>query len=166
MYLGKVGEGNPKWKYSLYHPCYFLFVQNCTLPGFWVLTQETKAGHLNRGLLTPYFLYSLRIRGKKVKVLVAHSCLTLCNPMDYKPARLLCSRAFPGKNTGVDSHSLLLSIFLIKGSNLCLLYHRQILYRLSHPGSPIIRGTHIKSVRYHFPRIIFTKMKTYSDSLC
>ena len=27
----------------------------------------------------------------------AQSCLTLCNPMDYKPARLLCPWNFPGK---------------------------------------------------------------------
>ena len=86
--------------------------------------------------------------------------------MAYKPARLLYSQDFLGKNAGVGSHSPLQSIFLIKGSNLGLLYHRQILYHLSHPGSPIIREMHIKSVRYHFPQIIFTKMKTYSDSLC
>ena len=55
--------------------------------------------------------------------------------MAYKPARLLYSQDFLGKNAGVGSHSPLQSIFLIKGSNLGLLYHRQILYHLSHPGS-------------------------------
>ena len=39
-------------------------------------------------------------------VLVIQSCLTLCNPMDCSPIRLLCPRNSPGKNTGVGSHSL------------------------------------------------------------
>ena len=39
--------------------------------------------------------------------LVTQSCPTLCNPMD----RLLCPWDSPGKNTGVDSHSLLPGIF-------------------------------------------------------
>ena len=43
---------------------------------------------------------------------------------------------FPGKNTGVGSHSLLQGIFPTQGSNLSLLHCRQILYRLSHQGSP------------------------------
>ena len=39
---------------------------------------------------------------KKGKVLVAQSCLTLCNPMDcMEPARLLCPWDFPGTNTRV-----------------------------------------------------------------
>ena len=46
---------------------------------------------------------------------------------------------FSGKNTGVGCHFLLQGIFLIQGSNLgllCLLHCRQILYPLSHQGSP------------------------------
>ena len=39
--------------------------------------------------------------------LVAQLCLTLCDPMDCSPARLLCSWDSPGKNTGVGCHSLL-----------------------------------------------------------
>ena len=39
--------------------------------------------------------------------LVAHSCPTLCDPKDCKPARLLCPGHFPGKNTRVDFHFLL-----------------------------------------------------------
>ena len=34
-------------------------------------------------------------------------CLTLCDPMDYSPARLLCSWDLPGNNTGMDCHFLL-----------------------------------------------------------
>ena len=42
----------------------------------------------------------------------------------------------PGKNTGVGSRSLLQGIFPTQGSNLGLVHYRQILYQLSHQGSP------------------------------
>ena len=42
----------------------------------------------------------------------------------------------PGQNTGVDSHSLLHGIFTTQGSNPGLQHCRQILYHLSHQGSP------------------------------
>ena len=47
----------------------------------------------------------------------------------------------PGQNTGVDSLSLLQGIFPTQGLNLRLLdllHCRQILYKLSHQGSPQI----------------------------
>ena len=44
----------------------------------------------------------------------------------------------PGQNTGVDSLSLLQGIFPTQGSNPGLLHYRQILYQLSHKGSPRI----------------------------
>ena len=50
-------------------------------------------------------------------VLVAQSCLTLCNLMDsMQPARLLCPWNSPGKNTRVGGHFLLQGIFLTQGS--------------------------------------------------
>ena len=50
-------------------------------------------------------------------MLVIHMlCLILCNPMDYKPTRLLCPWNSPGKNTGAGSHSILQGIFLIQGN--------------------------------------------------
>ena len=51
---------------------------------------------------------------------------TVCDPTD-------CSRpAPPGKNTGVDCHSLLQRIFPIQVQNPGLPHCRQILYRLSY----------------------------------
>ena len=44
----------------------------------------------------------------------------------------------PGQNTRVGSLSLLQGIFPIQGSNSGLLYCREILYQLSHQGSPRI----------------------------
>ena len=54
-------------------------------------------------------------------------------PHGLQPARLLCPRDSPGKNTGVGCHALLQGILLTQGSNPSLLHCRQILYRLSHP---------------------------------
>ena len=55
----------------------------------------------------------------------------------------------PGKNTGVGSHSLLQGIFPTKGSNLGVLYCRQILYHLSYQGSPYI-SIHIRGNKIFF----------------
>ena len=50
-----------------------------------------------------------------LRVSVAQSCPTLCDPME--PARLHCPRNSPGKNTGVGSHTLPQGIFLTQGVN-------------------------------------------------
>ena len=47
-----------------------------------------------------------------VLCLVAHSCPTLCDPMDYSLPGSSVHRDSPGKNTGVGYHSLLQGIFL------------------------------------------------------
>ena len=53
-------------------------------------------------------------------------------PHGLEPARFLCSWDFPGKNTGLGSHSLLQGIFLTQGLNPGLLPYRQILCHLNH----------------------------------
>ena len=65
------------------------------------------------------------------------SCPTLCDPIDGSPPG---SRPWdsPGKNTGVGCHFLLQGIFPTQGSNPDLLHCRQILYHLSHQGSPLL----------------------------
>ena len=50
--------------------------------------------------------------------------------------KLLCPWNSPCKNTGVGYHVLLQGIFLTQGLNLGLPHCRQILYHLSHQGSP------------------------------
>ena len=75
---------------------------------------------------------------------VAQSCPTLCDPTDYSlpgSSRVLLLPGFrpwnpPGESTGVGSRFLLQGIFLTRGSNPDLLQCMQILYRLSHQGSP------------------------------
>ena len=80
------------------------------------------------------------------------SCLTLCNPMDYTV-----------QNIGVGSHSLLQRIFPTQGLNPGLPHCRQILYQLSHEGSPWI----LEWVAYPFSRGIFpTKESNWSLQHC
>ena len=69
-------------------------------------------------------------------VLVAQSYLALCNPGTIG-TRPLCPWDFPGKNTGVRSHSFLQGIFPIQGSNPGFLHCRWILYLKAEPlGKP------------------------------
>ena len=69
--------------------------------------------------------------------LVTRSCPTLCNPMDCSPPGSSVLGDSVSKNTGGGFRSLLQGIFPIQGSNLGLLHRRQILYHLSHQGSPM-----------------------------
>ena len=66
-------------------------------------------------------------------MLVTQLCPSLCDPMNY----LFSPQNFPGKNTGMKSHSLLQRIFPTHGSNLGLPHYRQILYCLSHQEAPV-----------------------------
>ena len=72
--------------------------------------------------------------------LVAQSCLTLCDPMDCGPPGSSVHGHSPGQNTGVGCHALLQGIFPLQGLNPGLPHCRQILYSLSHQGSPTILG--------------------------
>ena len=75
---------------------------------------------------------------EKVKVLVAQSCLSLCDLMDCSPPvssvhGILQVRILEW----VAIHSLLQGIFPTQGLNLGLLHCRQILYYLNHQRSPL-----------------------------
>ena len=80
--------------------------------------------------------------------LVTRSRLTLCNPTDCGPPGSSVHGDFQGKNTRVCCHALLQGIFPTQGSNPGLSNCTQILYRLSHQGSPRI----LKWVAYPFSR--------------
>ena len=70
-----------------------------------------------------------------MEVLVAQSCLTLCDSMDCSPRGSPVPGDSPGKNTGVGRHSLLQGIFPTQGLNLGLLHCRWIFFHhLSHQG--------------------------------
>ena len=78
----------------------------------------------------------LKSQLREVQVFDVQLCSSLCNPMDYSPsgssvhgilqARILEWIAIPFSRV----------IFPSQGSNLGLLHCRQILYCLSHEGSP------------------------------
>ena len=72
---------------------------------------------------------------------VSHSVVSdSLQPHGLYPTRLLRPWDSPGKNTGAGSRALPQGIFPTLGSNLGLLHCRQILYRLSHQGRPLLFG--------------------------
>ena len=84
----------------------------------------------NTGVACHFLLQCMKVKSESE---VAQSCLTLCNPHGlYSPWNS------PGQDTGVGILSLLQGIFPIQGSNLGLPHCSQILYQLSHKGSPRI----------------------------
>ena len=69
-------------------------------------------------------------------------------PHELWSARLLCPWNSPGKNTDMGCHALIQGIFPTQGSNPSLPHCKQILYHLSHWGSPRI----LEWVAYPFSR--------------
>ena len=91
-------------------------------------------------------IYILHIYGGG---LVAKSYPTLCGPMTVACQASLSSINFPGKNTGVACHFLLLGIFPPQGSNPGLLHCRRIPGWLIYQGSPCSRAwLCLRSVAY------------------
>ena len=82
--------------------------------------------------------------GRIYSSVLSHSmCLTpicdlICDPMDCSLLGSSVHGDSPGKNTGVGCHVLLQGIFPTQGLNPDLPHCRQILYHLSHQGSPVI----------------------------
>ena len=101
-------------------------------------------------LRTPFFFLILEFFPELCSCvcLVAQSCPTLCDHMGYSPAGSSAHGDSPGKNTEVSCHALLQEIFPTQGSNSGLPNCRQIIYHLSHQGSPRI----LKWVAYPFSR--------------
>ena len=83
-----------------------------------------------------------------VLCLVAQLYPILCDSMDYSLPGSSVHGDSPGNNTGVGYHALLQGIFPTQGLNPGLLHCRQILYNLSHQGSPRI----LEWVAYSFSR--------------
>ena len=67
---------------------------------------------------------------------MSESCSVVSNSL--RPHGLYSPWNSPGQNTGIGSLSLLQRIFPTQGLNPSLLHCRQILYQLSHKGTPII----------------------------
>ena len=88
------------------------------------------------------------VKRKCSEIILMFLCVCVCvcvicsvesdslQPRGLQPTRLLCPLNSPD-NTGVGCHSLLQGIIPTQGLNLGLLHFRQILYQLSHEGSPV-----------------------------
>ena len=87
----------------------------------------------------PALLLSSSVLFFKDKEVVAQLCPTLCDPLDCNPPGSSVHGIFQARILEWVAIFLLQGLFLIKGLNpclICLLHWRQILYRLSHWGSP------------------------------
>ena len=90
-----------------------------------------------------YKIVSWKRRGQYISpgnllCLDTQSCLTLCDPRDHRLPGSSVHGDSPHKNTGVGCRAFLQGFFTIQGSNPGLPHCRQILYQLSHQGSPTI----------------------------
>ena len=95
-----------------------------------VVSEPAAAG--SPGSLLEVQIFRTHLRYAAVAAKSLQSCPTLCDPMG-----LYSSWNSPGQNTEVGSLSLLQGMFPTHGSNPGLLHCWQILYQLSHKGSPI-----------------------------
>ena len=80
-----------------------------------------------------YFIYFHSEKRKSINHSVVSNSL---GSQGLEPARLFCPWNSPGNSTGVGNHSLLQGTIPTQELNLGLLHCRQILYHLSHQGSP------------------------------
>ena len=99
--------------------------------------------YLKKVNITVYSGKSILIMGhliflSPVQCFVTQSWPTLFHPTDCGPPGSSVHGDSPGKNTGVGCHALLQVIFPTQGSNPGLPHCGQILYSLSHQGSPRI----------------------------
>ena len=83
-------------------------------------------------------IYVIYVLCCAVLCLVTQWCPTVCDHVDCSLPDFSVQGDSPGKNIGVVCHALLQGIFPTQGSNPGLPHHRQILYHLSHQGSPSI----------------------------
>ena len=105
---------------------------------------------------SPMKIPTLLIRSSTLKFsfvvvlcLVTQSCLMFCDLMDCSPPGSSVHGDSPGKNIGEGFHALLQGIFPTQGSSPDLPNCKQILYHLSHRGSPRL----LEWVTYLFSRV-------------
>ena len=115
-----------KW-FSYIYVCVCVCVCECVCACMCVVVAFESLGHV--WLFVTLYVYMC---------LITQLCPTLCNPMDCSlPGSSVLGDSL-STNTGVGCLSLLQGIFPTQGLNPGLLHWRQILYHLSHQGSPYI----------------------------
>ena len=100
-----------------------------------MVTKSIKLLGINLIEMKDLYIENSKALWKKLRVKLL-SCVYLLRPHGLWPTRLLHPWDSPGKSTGVGCHFLLQGIFLTQGSKLGLLHCGQMLYPLSHQGSP------------------------------
>ena len=99
----------------------------------------------NTGVGCHFLLQRMKVKSESEVVQLSP---TLKDPMDCSLPGSSVHGGSPGKSSEVGCHGLLLGIFPTQGLNPSLLHCRQILYHLSHQGSPRI----LDWVAYSFSR--------------
>ena len=107
----------------------------CRVQCAWFQIRQERTSHsLERKTLVESLLQSLLLPLDQFPS-ESESCSVVSNSL--QACGLYSPWNFPGQNTGVGSLSLLQGVVPTQGSNTGLLHCRQILYQLSHQGSPI-----------------------------
>ena len=101
----------------------------------------------------PFLSFLSLVEKRAVLCLVTQLCPTLWDPMHCSLPVSSVHGASAGKNIGVGCHALLQGIFPTQGLNSGLPHCWQIVYCLSHQGSP-------KSIQF---RALFTSERTLSQ---
>ena len=83
----------------------------------WQLREKKTVSPINGAGKTGQLHIRDEIRIFSYTLCVSHSAVSSLWPHGWQPSRLLCPWNSPGKNTGVDCHSLLQSIFPTQVSN-------------------------------------------------
>ena len=123
--------------------------------GTWTLECLNKRSHILQLRLDSAknkYINSLITLNSTCMCLVAQSCPTLCNPMDYSPPGSSVHGNSPDKNAGVGCCALLQGIFTTPWLNPGLAHYKHILYHLSHRGSPYVAVNWFEGVTWTFRR--------------
>ena len=112
--------------------CLFIYFYFHGLLSECLLVFNVQVFHLLDSFVPKYSTPFDAIVNRKLKW--SESCLVVSD--SWRPHGLYSPWNSPGQNTGVGSLSLLQEIFPTQGSNPGLPHCRQILYQLSHKGSP------------------------------
>ena len=110
------------------------------------------------------------IKAKNVKVIVAQSCPTLCNPMDCSPPGFSVHGDSSGRNTGVGCHTLLQGIFqprnqtpvsCIAGRSLMSEQSKQESFNLKNPLAKLFLTSVVQSLKHYFKWLFWVKITDY-----
>ena len=124
------------------------------MSGFWCVSTPSWFSGFWRSFLCHFPVYSchLFLISSAFVNEVNESCSVVSNSL--RPHGLYSPWNSPGQNIGVNRLSLLQGVIPTQGWNVGLLHCRQILYQLSHKGSPLLL-----LVPYHFCPLLCSSLR-------